>query len=197
MEPVVLQRRTVVTGFIFLLLISASGLGAGIYVDASATGSTNGMSWADAYVELQSALAEAENGEQIWVAAGTYKPDYDPNSGFYTGDREATFQLVNGVALYGGFPSGGGCWDDRDPKLLTTILSGDLLVNDVGVPNDPSKDDNSYHVVTGSGTDASAVLDGVTITAGKEGTFEWYRWGAGMFIDQGSPTINNCTFTKN
>lgn len=63
-----------------------------------------------------------------------------------------------------------------------------------------SKDDNSYHVVTGSGTDDTAVLDGVIITLGQAdvATFPTEdSKGAGMYIQGGSPTIRNCLFRKN
>jgi hypothetical protein len=63
-----------------------------------------------------------------------------------------------------------------------------------------SKDDNSYHVVTGSGTDTTAVLDGVTITLGQadELTAPWEdAKGAGMYVQGGGPTIRNCLFRRN
>ncbi len=34
-------------------------------------------SWLDACPELQTALSLAGDGDQIWVAQGTYRPDYD------------------------------------------------------------------------------------------------------------------------
>jgi len=63
-----------------------------------------------------------------------------------------------------------------------------------------SKNDNSYHVVTGSGTDATAVLDGVTVTLGQADvpTFPTEdSKGAGMYVQGGSPTIRNCLFRRN
>ena len=67
-----------------------------VYVNQAATGANNGTNWADAYRELRVALSNAVGGDQIWVASGTYKP----TSGT---DRDATFRLVSGVTLYGGF----------------------------------------------------------------------------------------------
>lgn len=64
-----------------------------IYVHAEARGGSNGSSWKDAYVDLQDALAVAPAADEIWVAAGIYIPDRA------TGDRSATFELVNGGGL--------------------------------------------------------------------------------------------------
>ena len=66
-----------------------------IYVKHDASGTNNGTSWANAYTDLQDALAAAQSGNEIWVAAGTYKPTSGNN-------REVFFQLKNGVAIYGG-----------------------------------------------------------------------------------------------
>jgi hypothetical protein len=65
-----------------------------IYVKQDATGENNGASWTDAYTDLQSALADASSGDEIWVVGGTYKPG---------NERTSTFSLIDGVAVYGGF----------------------------------------------------------------------------------------------
>jgi len=75
-----------------------------IYVDAVAVGANDGSSWADAHACLQDALAEAAAAVppiQIRVAQGTYKSDQGAD--MTPGDRQATFQLVNGVSLKGGY----------------------------------------------------------------------------------------------
>ena len=57
--------------------------------------------------------------------------------------------------------------------------------------------DNSYHVVTGSGTDATAVLDGFTVTAGNaNGSFP-NNSGGGMYSAGGSPTLGHLIFSAN
>jgi hypothetical protein len=57
------------------LLISVSPVSATvIYVKWDAAGANNGTSWEDAYMDLQTAIGAAIDGDTIWVAGGTYKP---------------------------------------------------------------------------------------------------------------------------
>ncbi len=163
-----------------------------VLVDIDATGANNGTSWADAYKYLQDALAVAQGGDQIWVAEGTYKPDANTANPSGTGERSATFQLMNGVTIKGGYAGYGAADPDaRDVELYETILSGDI--------NTPGDNwDNSYHVVTGSGTEPNAVLDGFTSTAGNANSPAYPNdRGGGMYNDSGSPTVTNCTFVGN
>ncbi|MHC4110764.1 MAG: hypothetical protein ACYSUY_06800, partial [Planctomycetota bacterium] len=135
-----------------------------IFVDANAPGNDDGSSWEDAYNFLQDALNDANSSgdvNEIRVAQGIYTPDSNAANPNGSGDRTATFQILNGVELYGGFPGGGDPnMNDRDPNVYEAILSGDI-----NTPGDTS--DNSYHVVVGSWTDPNAVLDGFTITSGN------------------------------
>ena len=107
------------------------------------------------------------------------------------------------MAIYGGFPSGGGNWKDSNPNLYETILSGDLDGNDVEVNDpcdlltEPTRVENSYHVITGSGTDETAILDGFTITAGNANGSSPDDCGGGMYSDYGSPMVTNCIFAEN
>jgi hypothetical protein len=178
-----------------------------IYVDGDAPGPIhNGSSWTDAYNYLQDALGDANSGDEIWVAEGIYTPDTnsaDPNG---SGDRTATFQLINGVTLKGGYASfGQPDPNSRDIEVYETILSGDLDGNDVDVNDpadlldEPTRAENSYHVVTGSGTNETAVLDGFIITGGNANEQSQPHWaGGGMYIwEGGGPTLTNCTFSRN
>jgi len=185
-----------------------------IYVDDDASAGGSGVSWADACKDLQDALviaAAADKPVEIRVAQGVYKPDQ--GAGITPGDQTATFKLLNGVTLKGGY-AGTGAQDPNawDSEQYETVLSGDLKSDDVDVNypsdllrfyNEPTRVDNSLHVVTGSGTDETAVLDGFVITAG------WGSWstvmrlssnvasGGGMLNDSGSPTVLRCLFRDN
>ena len=177
-----------------------------LYVNTGATGANDGSSWADAYEYLQDALADANalpKPVEIRVAQGVYTPDSNSAVPEGTGDREATFHLINGVRLKGGH-AGLGEPDPnaRDVEEYETILSGDLDVNDTDVEyiytlwSEPTRSENCYHVVTGSGTDRTAALDSFTITGGH-GTLEGHDIGAGMYNKNGSPTLIDCTFRRN
>jgi len=158
-----------------------------IYVDAGATGAVkDGKTWDSAFVDLQAGLAAAKVGDRVWVAGGTYKPTTEI-------DRTVSFALKSGVELSGGYAgaANAGNPDARDVALYQTVLSGDI-----GKAGDES--DNSYHVVVGSGTDTTAILDGFTVTGGiANGTSSPSNSGGGMYNSSGSPTIRNCTFSGN
>jgi predicted outer membrane repeat protein len=157
------------------------------YVNASASSGGDGTSWATAYTDLQDALADVP--QEIWVAAGTYSPDRA------TGNRALSFQLVNGVEIYGGFAGDETTFFQRDPSANPTILSGDLLGDDD--PNFINREDNSYHVVTGRNTIATAILDGFIISGGAANNGS-NDDGGGLWCEvSGHPTISHCTFEDN
>ena len=159
-----------------------------VYVNDDAGGNNDGTSWANAFNDLQEALALAGTCSgitEIWVAEGTYKPT--------TGtDRNISFSMQNGVAIYGGFPNTGNpVFADRDWAAHETILSGDI-----GMPGDDS--DNSIHIFSNSNLDGTAILDGFTLSGGRaNGPSIPTQEGGAMVNQQSSPTINNCTFINN
>lgn len=166
-----------------------------LFVNAQATGGDYGTTWEHAYPDLQDALTVASNPEnaasEVWVASGWYTPDRG------TDDRGASFDLINGVAIYGGFAGWENSVDQRDFAANETILSGDLAGDDTS--DSGGKSENSYHVVVGSNTDATAILDGFTISGGNADRpipLEDYD-GGGLLAVYGSPTIANCWFKDN
>ena len=172
-----------------------------LFVDTDAPGPTqDGHSWATAYTTLQAALLNATSGDQIWVAEGVYYPD---EGGTQTdNDRTATFQLINGVTLYGGFAATETAVTQRNWQTHITILSGDIDNNDIDPTNIVTDTanlvgNNSYHVVTGSGTDHTAGLDGFTITGGRANSTFPNQRGAGLVNLTGHPTLNQLHFIGN
>lgn len=165
-----------------------------LYAAPTAQGNGNCSNWDNACT-VQTALAQAQSGDEIWVRAGVHYPGTTVT---------ATFALTNGVALYGGFAGMETQRDERNWQSNLTVLSGDVDHNDItdptGIVSDTAniQGNNAYHVITGSGTDNTAVLDGLVITAGKaNGTTETEQQGGGMININGSPTVINTTFVGN
>ena len=158
------------------------------YAKPGATGDCSG--WASA-CDLQTALTGALSGDEIWAAAGIYRPTTNPT------DRYATFQLKDNVALYGGFSGTETARSQRNPTTNVTILSGDIDENDSQTPiitdltTVTGNIENSYTVVTGA---SGAILDGFTITAGYNFN---QGFGGGMYNDHSNPVLANLTFSGN
>lgn len=146
---------------------------------------------------INHALTVSVSGDEIWVVSGVYTPTLaDDPSNVTTSEREVTFQLKNGVQLLGGFSGGETSADQRDWIANPTVMSGNI-VNPPTDPSDATEDvdflgDFSFHVVTASGADATAVLDGFTITGGSNNS-----QGAGILSDGGSPTLRNLIISNN
>jgi alpha-tubulin suppressor-like RCC1 family protein len=156
-------------------------------------GYNNGKSWGTAFTDLQNALQTVAqtglvDGNEIWVAA----VDGNPYKPLTPSNRTATFTLVSGTGLYGGFKNGVEvCRIQRDWVANETVLSGEIGGTGIG--------DNCYHVVTDA---YNTVLDGFTITAGNANVYYLYGYGydygygGGIFITY-SPTIANCKVKEN
>jgi len=165
-----------------------------IHVNHAATGANTGSSWADAFTDLQAALALAQADDEVWVAQGTYRP---------TGgaDRKISFEPKSRVRLYGGFAGTETDLAQRDWQAYPTVLSGDI-----GVPDDST--DNSYNVVYLRHPDVGTVLDGFTIRHGNaDDTQAAFTsrdrpiCGGGLYImaedAEAYPDIVNCRFERN
>lgn len=141
-----------------------------LYVKKGGTG--NGSSWNNAYDDFQLAMTSTNTSIlQIWVAAGTYTPNY----GF-------SFSLKNNVQIYGGFAGTENDISQRDLKTNITILKG-----------------NRNTVIKTRDLTAITVLDGFTISDGfteSDGS-QNNGMGGGMNILSCSLTISNCIFKNN
>jgi predicted outer membrane repeat protein len=164
-----------------------------IYVDDDAAGANDGSSWVNAFRYLQDALAAAVAPDEIRVAQGVYRPDRGTNVA--VGDQKASFYLVSGTALYGGY-AGIPAADpnERDVERYQTILSGDLTGNDADVDDplrlstEPTRTENSSRVVQCMSVDPTTLLDGCTVTGGMR---------AGLDNVYGRPSISHCIFLGN
>lgn len=186
---------------LFLGLFAAGGaIGQSVwYVDGDATPPGDGLAWETAFTDLHDALDAVTDGDEIWIAAGTYKPDRG------TGDRAMYYEFPpdRDVAIFGGFAGFETHPDQRDWIANTTTLSGDLNGDDC--PEFANTDDNSYHifvsVVDSYQGDYAYVLDGITLRDGNaRGSVYGQQVGGAICVPYMTPppiSIRNCTFLDN
>ncbi len=176
---------------LFFVLFVATGLlaeGNVLHVKQGASG--EGTSWADAFGDLTEALEVADYGDQIWVAKGVYKPS--------SRDRNANFEVMDGVQMYGGFAGSERKLEERDWTQNNTVLSGEIgSVSTI--------DDNCYTVLYTRNVSEETRVDGFTITGGAANGLgekgDLRRCGGGWFNDgeggNSSPIVVNCIFINN
>jgi Ca2+-binding RTX toxin-like protein len=157
-----------------------------VYVNVDAQGRNNGSSWRNAYNSLQDALNAAQANDEIWIAAGVYKPTDNRN-------RNISFNLKNSVDVYGGFAGNERSLNQRNIERNETILSGNIGRQNRDV-------DNSYQVVKAVDLTEETRLDGVTITEGystNTSNSNFKSYGAGLFANNSNLVLSNLKVTDN
>jgi len=197
------------TAILFFILLSSTVSATIRYVTPTGAGTLAGTSWVNAASDLQLTINNSSSGDEIWVAAGTYKPNRraDALGTITANDRNNAFVLKPGVKIYGGFAGSETLLSQRNWTTNTTILSGDL-----GAVGDTA--DNAYHVVISSvdaalppdlETGASG-LDGFTITGGNSAAWGTISvngntlqacFGGGIFCYSSSPALSNLILSNN
>jgi hypothetical protein len=128
--------KSSISAFTVLLLVLSQSVEADrIYVNSGAGGGNDGSSWTDAYTSLQTALAAANAGDELWVAGGPYELT---SSG-------ATFTLKSVVPVYCGFAGGETTLGGRDPGGRT-VLSGDEVAETVVTAIASVHPQNSFYI---------------------------------------------------
>jgi hypothetical protein len=183
---------------LFLLLftgIQFAGLCATLYVTETGSGTNDGSSWPNAFPAdgLQTAINQANSGDEVWVACGSYYPTT-------TIDRNISFGMRNNITIFGGFQG----TETSLPQRSLSCGSCSVLSGDIGITSDIN--DNSFTVVSNTQLDSSAILDGFYIIDGNDdrsptsagnglgGGIYNHGYGSGGFCD---PTIRNCIFENN
>ncbi len=184
----------------FSVTVNCPAAGSVWYVNPSAASGGNGASWACGFQNLQDAINAASSGHEIWVKTGTYKPTTFPTDCSNCTDRDKTFYLKDGVAVYGGFVGTETLRSQRNWTTNPTTLSGDI-----GTTGNNS--DNCYHVVLSYSDANTTVLDGFTISGGNangsgnmnnavNGVIS-RNSGGGIYNRNTSPVIENCIISAN
>lgn len=172
--------------------ISTSAYADVIYVDDDIVGG-DGLSWATAYADIQDAIDDAVSGDDIWVAAGTYIPEFAPDNRYI---------MISGVDLYGSFvgDEDPATFDlaDRDFDTNPTILDGQIDGSPVS------------RVIYATSLSTPPVISGFVITRANRGI--WCTAtdmiidncvisnsaDDGMYSVSGSdPVITNCVIENN
>ncbi len=171
------------------------------YVKFNAVGANNGTSWNNAYRKLQDALATVVDGDEVWVAAGTYVPALPGD----TNPRHQSFTVRRGAKVYGGFAGNESARAQRNPAIHLTILSGDINGDDL--PGFANRSDNSISVVdigiepNNPPVTSFRVFDGFTIRGGEGSDPDTgaAEFGAGMRVRtvELPLRITNCVFRDN
>ncbi len=189
------------TALLAVCILLFGRLGAAVhFVNANATGANTGASWADARKELATALDAAVPGDEVWVAKGIYRPDYDTSTGTHTGNRTLRFTVKDGVSVFGGFAGGEASRSQRDLTANRTILSGDI-----GTPGVNTDNTRTLLVTAGIGSAPAnnVLLEGLVLAGGQAddpaelGNGIVGGSGGAVYIYYGSATFRHCVFVDN
>ena len=143
--------KTIILVFFSNLFIALPANAVIRYVTPSGAGLMTGSTWGNAFPgsSLQFAISSSLAGDEVWVMSGTYFTTAANN-------REIYFSLVNGVAVYGSFNGTETVLSQRNFTCgFTSVLSAEIGL--------PGIADNSYHVISNSSVNNTAILDGFTI----------------------------------
>lgn len=165
-----------------------------VYVDIDAPDGGDGSSWTLAYNDLQLAFDELFGHwsqvnafpRDIWVAEGVYVAPTDLHD---------SFQLRVPCRIFGGFEGNETELDQRDWRAHPTILSGDVLGDDL--PGFQNRGDNADQVLYAYAWDGGPIeIDGLTIRGGGGATshledggglevlgVDWFRARNCLFLD--------------
>jgi hypothetical protein len=154
---------------------ASSSLSAVLRVNASAPSGGNGSSWDAAFNSIDTALQTAQSGDQLWIAAGTYRPESIVRFSFF---------VPSGVSLYGGFAGSESLLSQAQPLTNITVLAGG---QNAGKPGPVLIVRNS------TGT----LVSGFTIRDGRADGAPGTPGGGGVLIDGGSGSLSTCKLINN
>lgn len=188
------------------------------YVKPTATGTGDGSSWDNASGDLQKMIDEladnnvSQQAGEVWVAAGTYKPQSQLISGM---NYSASFRMRDGISVYGGFAGNETSKQERAKGTMpwdftnVTVLEAAYYESKLAWTNSKwTVGSDSRHVVwfapMSGESDFTRIttLDGVTVQGGyaQGGTgqddFLTDR-GAGVYMDGANAYLSNCIVREN
>ncbi|WP_299109308.1 T9SS type A sorting domain-containing protein [uncultured Tenacibaculum sp.] len=170
-----------------------------LYITETSSGSNDGLSWSNAFTDIQFALSIARNTpmlEEIWFAKGAYKA--------HASNANVSIILdIEGLEVHGGFTGTEANLVDRDDAKIhtdnATIFAGDLSGNDAASTNiyNGTTADNTRHIIRVTKKDV--VINGFTIS-GAAAHRDPSNYNSGAILksdDVETLTVENCIFKNN
>lgn len=188
------------------------------YVKPTATGTGDGSSWDNASGDLQKMIDEladnnvSQQAGEVWVAAGTYKPQSQLISGM---NYSASFRMRDGISVYGGFAGNETSKQERAKGTMpwdftnVTVLEAAYYESKLAWTNSKwTVGSDSRHVVwfapMSGESDFTRIttLDGVTVQGGyaqgNTGLDDFLTdRGAGVYMDGANAYLSNCIVREN
>lgn len=188
------------------------------YVKPTATGTGDGSSWDNASGDLQKMIDEladnnvSQQAGEVWVAAGTYKPQSQLISGM---NYSASFRMRDGISVYGGFEGDETSKQERAKGTMpwdftnVTVLEAAYYESKLAWTNSKwTVGSDSRHVVwfapMSGESDFTRIttLDGVTVQGGyaqgNTGLDDFLTdRGAGVYMDGANAYLSNCIVREN
>lgn len=189
------------------------------YVKPTATGTGDGSSWDNASGDLQKMIDDladnnvSQQAGEVWVAAGTYKPQSQLISGM---NYSASFRMRDGISVYGGFAGNETSKQERAKKDTmpwdfknVTVLEAAYYESKLAWTNSKwTVGSDSRHVVWFAPMSGESeftrvtTLDGVTVQGGyAQGNTGFDDFltdrGAGVYMDGANAYLSNCIVREN
>lgn len=188
------------------------------YVKPTATGTGDGSSWDNASGDLQKMIDEladnnvSQQAGEVWVAAGTYKPQSQLISGM---NYSASFRMRDGISVYGGFAGNETSKQERAKGTMpwdftnVTVLEAAYYESKLAWTNSKwTVGSDSRHVVWFAPMSGESeftrvtTLDGVTVQGGyaqgNTGLDDFLTdRGAGVYMDGANAYLSNCIVREN
>jgi predicted outer membrane repeat protein len=152
----------------------------------------DGLSWPNAFFDLQCALAVDQSGDTVKVTRNIFRPGIN---------RDASFNLAAGVHYLGNFNNDNSRVSFSPEGVLQgfaqmTTLDGDLLGNDVFGSGPTVDDDNARHVVTAGYSGGGTLLDRFVVQAGNADGAQTLGGGLRV-VDTADLAVQDALFQRN